>query len=222
MACRNLPLEEKIQRCPSRSRIDLRKYRLTDSDMDIVIRQAVFDKQCTLLWLVENQLTSASVLLLASSLKSGNVSLEGLSLCHNGISDQATSHLAQLLSMPSVRLTRLALTMNEITDRGAQSLADMLRTNRTLTQLWLGFNRLTDHGVRLLTSALAEHNSTLHVLSLSGNTLMTDASVDGLVAMLDGNATLRMVAVANCNLSATSKIRLEQAAKLRGEFYFDL
>ena len=112
--------------------------------------------------------------------------------------------------------------MNDTTDHGAQYLADMLRTNRTLTQLWLGFNRLTDHGVRLLMSALAEHNSTLHVLSLSGNTLMTDGSVDCLLEMLEGNATLRMVAVANCNLSTTSQRRLEQAAKQRGEFYFDL
>jgi Ran GTPase-activating protein (RanGAP) involved in mRNA processing and transport len=174
-----------------------------------------------MLWLVNNQITSQGISSLASTLHS-NTTLEGLSLCANGITDVHVLYITLALSDSNSKLNRLALTSNDITDEGAQHLADMLKTNQSLTQLWLGFNKITDQGVEILTNALAHQNQTLHVLSLSWNKLVTDLSVDFVINMLEYNQTLRTVCLANCNLSDTSKVKLRQATKSYKEFYLDL
>jgi len=217
----NRSLEEKIKKCQSCSRIDLRKEKLTDSDIEIVIQEAIINKQCTMLWLLENQITSKGVSILASALQS-NITLEGLSLCNNGISDADVFYLTTALSDKKSKLNRLALTFNDITDEGVQYLAEMLKTNQILTQLWLGFNKITDHGVELLMNVLTYHNKTLHVLSLAWNELVTDSSVNFVIDMLEHNQTLRTFWLSNCNLSDTSKVKLREAAKLHQEFYFNL
>jgi Ran GTPase-activating protein (RanGAP) involved in mRNA processing and transport len=221
LVCQNRKLEEKINNCQSCSRIDLRKEKIIDSDMEFVIKEALINKQCTMLWLTDNQLSSQSISTLASALHN-NTTLEGLSLCRNGITDTDVLHLTRALSNNKSKLNRLALTSNDITDEGAQYLADMLKTNRSLTQLWLGFNKITDHGVQIMTDILAHHNKTLHVLSLSWNNLVTDSSVDLFIDMLGYNETLRTVCLSNCSLSGTSKIKLREATKLHKEFYLDL
>jgi Ran GTPase-activating protein (RanGAP) involved in mRNA processing and transport len=214
-------LERKIKTCQSCSRIDLRKEKLTDSDIEIIIQEAIINKQCTMLWLKDNQISSQGVSMLASAL-ANNTTLEGLSLCNNNITDDDLLHLTKQLTDNKSKLNRLALTSNEITDEGAQYLAEMLKTNQTLTQLWLGFNQITDCGLKLLMNVLASHNRTLHVLSLSSNELITDASVDFVINMLEYNYTLRTMCLSNCNLSDTSKVKLQATAKLHLEFYLDL
>ena len=217
----NRELQEKISRGQTHARIDLRKHPLTDADMEFVIKEAIIGKQCTMLWLTENQLHSRSVSLLAAAL-SNTVTLEGLSLCNNGITDSDVLQLAKELSTKTSTLHRLALTSNNISDHGVQYLADMLTSNETLAQLWLGCNHITDQGVQLLMKTLAERNRTLQVLSLSSNTMITDSSLEFLLEMLDRNQTLRVVCLLKCSLSETSKEALRQAAKLHREFYFDL
>ena len=189
--------------------------------MEFVIKEAITGKHCTMLWLMENQLHSRCVSLLAAALSS-TISMEGLSLCNNGITDSDVLQLAEVLSAKNSTLNRLALTSNNISDHGVQCLAKMLTSNATLTQLWLGFNHITDQGVQLLMKALAHHNRTLQVLSLSSNTMITDASIDFLLEMLEHNETLRVVCLLNCTLSETNKERLREAAKRHREFYFDL
>ncbi|CAF1089309.1 unnamed protein product [Adineta steineri] len=218
---RNRKLEEEINSCKSCSRIDLRKQKITDLDMEFIIQEAVINKQCTMLWFSDNQLTSQSVSILASTLHN-NTTLEGLSLCHNGINDVNISHLSQILSDSKTKLNRLALTSNEITDEGVQYLAEMLKTNHSLTQLWLGSNQITDRGMQYLADVLAHRNRTLHVLSLTWNKLITDLSVDSIINMLEYNQTLRTVCLSNCDLSDIGKERLREAIKLRKEFYLDL
>ncbi|CAF1493776.1 unnamed protein product [Adineta steineri] len=218
---RNRKLEEEINSCKSCSRIDLRKQKITDLDMEFIIQEAIINKQCTMLWLNDNQLTSQSVSILASTLHN-NITLEGLSLCHNGITDVNISHLSQILSDSKTKLNRLALTSNEITDEGVQYLAEMLKTNHSLTQLWLGSNQITDRGMQYLADVLAHHNRTLHVLSLTWNKLITELSVDSIINMLEYNQTLRTVCLSNCDLSDIGKERLREAIKLRKEFYLDL
>ena len=217
----NRKLEEKINNCKSCSRIDLRKQKLTDLDMEFIINEAIINKQCTMLWFMDNQLTSQSISILASALHN-NTTLEGLSLCRNGITDANVLHLTRALSNSKSKLNRLALTSNEITDEGAHYLAEMLKTNRSLTQLWLGFNKITDRGVQILTDVLAYHNKTLHVLSLSWNNLVTDSSVNFVLDMLEYNQTLRIIFLSNCNLSDTGRKKLGEATKLYNEFYLDL
>jgi Ran GTPase-activating protein (RanGAP) involved in mRNA processing and transport len=218
---RNRNLEQKIQNCKPCSRIDLRKEKLTDSDIEIIIQEAIINKQCTMLWLFDNQITSQGVSMLASILYN-NTTLEGLSLCNNGITDDDVLYLTRPLSDNKSKLNRLALTSNNITDEGAKYLVEMLKTNQTLTQLWLGFNKITDHGVQLFMNVLANHNKTLHVLSLAWNQLVTDSSVDFVIDMLEHNQTLRTVCLSNCNLSDTNKVKLREATKLHKEFYLDL
>jgi hypothetical protein len=71
-------------------------------------------------------------------------------------------------------------------------------------------------------NVLANHNKTLHVLSLAWNESITDASVDFVVNILECNYTLRAMYLSNCNLSDISKTKLHIAAKLHFEFYLDL
>ncbi|UJR32761.1 hypothetical protein I4U23_020220 [Adineta vaga] len=218
---RNQKFEEMINNCKIHSRIDLRKQKLTDSDIEFIIQEAIIKKQCTMLWLVSNQITSHSVSILASILEE-NSNLEGLSLCQNSLGDSDILYLTQALSSKKSKLNRLALTSNEISDQGVEYLANMLRINHSLTQLWLGFNKISDHGVKILADILSFHNQTLHVLSLSWNTLITDSCIDYLITMFEYNETLRTVCLTNCNLSDMGKKKLREATKLYKEFYLDL
>jgi Ran GTPase-activating protein (RanGAP) involved in mRNA processing and transport len=217
----NKILEKKIKTSEPYSRIDLRKEKLIDSDIKIIIQEAIINKQCTMLWLKDNQISSQGISMLASAL-TNNTTLEGLSLCNNSITDDTVLHLTKQLSTNQSKLNRLALTSNEITDEGAQYIAEMLKTNQTLTQLWLGFNHITDFGLKVLMNALTSQNKTLHVLSLAWNELITDACVDFVIDMLECNYTLKTMCLSNCNLSDTSKDKLRVAAKSHFEFYLDL
>lgn len=218
---RNHQVEEKINKCKVLSRLDLLQQPLTDSDIETIIREAINKKQCSMIWLVNNHLTSESISNLATALYT-NPTLEALSLCENSVDDTNVLYLSRALSDKNTKLKRLALTSNNITDEGVQHLAEMLKLNTSLNQLWLGFNKITDYGVQILTDALAYHNKTLHVLSLSWNKLVTDLSVDYLIHMFEHNKTLATFCLSNCNLSETSKLKLRKATKLRREFYLDL
>ena len=221
MLHRNRRLESKLNNCKERTRLDLRKEKLTESDMILIIEEAVVNKQCSMLWLAENQISRQALSILASAL-STNSTLEALSMCRNAFDDANVLHLARALSNSPSRLQRLALTSNEITDDGVQYLAEMLQANRSLTQLWLGSNKITDRGVQSLADALVHHNKTLQVLSLSRNNLITDASVEIVVDMLEANHILRVVCLSNCGLSQNGKTRLTEAVRLRKEFHLDL
>ena len=217
----NKKLEELIKNCESYSRIDLRKIKLTDSDIEIVIKEAIINKQSTMLWLENNQITSKGISILCSILYSNTI-LEGLSLCYNHIKDIDLIHLTKPLSDNQSKLNRLALTSNEITDQGVKYLSQMLKTNQTLTQLWLGFNHISDDGVKLLMNILTYHNKTLQVLSLASNYLITDISVDYIIEMLENNQIIKVLCLSNCQFSDTTKIKLRTATKLFTEFYLDL
>ncbi|CAF1333352.1 unnamed protein product [Rotaria magnacalcarata] len=217
----NVQIQETIGHCKAYSRIDLRKQPITDSDIEIIIKEAIIKKQCSMLWLVSNRITSQGISNLAAALHKCTA-LEGLSLCDNAVNDTDVFHITSALSHYNTKLRRLALTSNNITDEGVQHLAEILKMNCSLTELWLGFNKITDRGVQILTDALAHYNKTLCVLSLSWNKLVTDSSVDFFIDMFENNQTLRTVCLTNCNLSESSKLKLRKATKLRREFYLDL
>lgn len=217
----NKLLETKIKTCPPCSRIDLQREKLVDIDMEFVIEEGMIKKQCSMLWLKENQISSNGLLMLINALEH-NTTMEGLALCNNNINDDDLIRLTKQLSENTCRLNRLALTSNEITDQGVEYLSQMLQTNETLSQLWLGFNQISDDGVKQLMNTLANHNRTLHVLSLAWNSAISDESVDCIVHMLECNDGLRTLCLSHCNLSDMGKSKLRIAAKLRWEFYIDL
>ena len=94
----------------------------------------------------------------------------------------------------------------------------MLKTNRTVTWLALAGNQIGDYGVKLLAKTLAHENSSLTVLSLHVNKLISDASIDTIIYMLQHNKSLRKLWMQDCNLSEEGKSKLRDAAKLKQNF----
>ena len=122
----NQKLLDKINRLRLRQRFEYHHEKLSHSDVRLLIDEVIQNKQCTMLWLVDNQLTAQGISLLAASLSDTNVVLDGLSLCHNHLTDADVFQLSSALAMKTCRLRRLALTSNQITDRGVEFLAEML------------------------------------------------------------------------------------------------
>lgn len=180
---------------------------LTDNDMHFLAKEAIIQKQCTLLSLQSNKITSIGVSLLVDALEN-TTRLEMLYLSNNYIADDGAACLAHALSNGHSSLKTLILSNNRITDRGAKALAQMLTTNRTITWLYLGENAITDTGVRSLAEAIKDQNRTLAMLVLSSNRLVTDASVDHLLSMVEGNPSLKKLWIDECNLSETGRQRL--------------
>jgi Ran GTPase-activating protein (RanGAP) involved in mRNA processing and transport len=214
---RNTTLKEKIQRYDDRSIVDLRRQGLTDQDMEIVVQEAMINKQCKHLRLGSNRITSIGVSILADALKNNNT-LQQLSLYDNDISDDSVYSLAKVLSIKNNKLNVLNLGNNRITNQGMKHLAQMIRTNRTLTDLYLQQNAISDEGVQILANAIENHNATIEYLSLESNKLLTDLSVDFLLQMIRNHRSLKRLYVFDCNLSETGKKRLIKAQQVKPNF----
>ncbi len=223
---RNTTLKEKIHRYDDRSIVDLTSQGLTDRDMEIVVQEAMINKQCKQLQLGFNRITSIGVSILVDALKSNNT-LQQLSLRNNDISDDGVRSLAKVLSINNNTLNALDLGHNRITNEGMKHLAQMIKRNRTLTDLYLPKNAISDEGVQILADAIENHNSTIEYLSLYSNKLLTDLSVDFLLQMIRNHRSLKKLDVFDCNLSETGKKRLMKAQELKTNFkvcvnsYFD-
>ncbi|CAF1365537.1 unnamed protein product [Adineta ricciae] len=218
---RNCQLEEKIAQAYAHSSICLDQMELTDHDMDIVSKQAIAQQQCQLLSLQSNKITAIGCSIIANALID-NHTLEMLYLNNNYISDDGVNSLAQVLSNENQSVRTLILQNNRITDRGAHSLAQMLAVNRTLIWLYLGENQISDEGIRVLTEVLSSQNTTLEMLVISSNKLITDTSVDLLCSMIEQNQTLTKLWIDNCNLSETGKQRFQVTQQLKQNFYIRL
>ena len=208
----NLKLEKMISIYELRSSIDLDRQSLIDEDMPIVVQQAVIDKQCMMLRLSYNKITSQGVSILAEVLHN-NTTLEGLYIFSNRVGDKGIYSLAQVLAENNSTLKTLSLGWNGITDEGAEYLAEMLKTNRTLSELWLPCNKISDQGVKLLANALIQYNTSLKTLSLDVNESVSDSSVSFLIDMMNQNQSLDALHMCNCKLSKTGKTKLQEVAK---------
>jgi hypothetical protein len=220
-AYQNLKLEKRIAIYETRSSIDLDRQFLTDQDMPIVVQQAVIDKQCTILSLSNNRITSQGVSILAEVLHN-NTTLAGLYIFNNRVGDEGVYSLAQALAENNSTLKALSVGWNGITDEGAEYLAEILKTNRTLSELWLPCNQISDRGVQLLANALIQHNTNLKTLSLDANEGVNDSSVTYLTDMINQNQSLDVLHVCNCKLSKTGKARLREVAKSKMNFALHL
>jgi Ran GTPase-activating protein (RanGAP) involved in mRNA processing and transport len=194
---------------------------LIDQDMEIVAKQAILNKQCKQLFLQLNKITSLGVSILADTLNN-NTTLETLYLGNNHISDDGVYSLVNILSINNNTLKTLVLQKNGITDKGAKYLAQMLKTNETLTWLYLGDNEISDEGVRMLAESIEKYNTTLEMLVLTSNKLLTDSSIDYLIEMIKHNQSLKKLWIDSCHLSEAGKERLNKIQQSKKDFYIQM
>jgi hypothetical protein len=202
-------LEFMIDQSLNHSKVDLIKQQLTDTDMNIVVKHAIINKQCKSLLLANNKITSIGSLIIAEALNN-NTTLELLSLSYNNLSDEGIQSLTNILSLNNSNLKILSLHSTGITDESVKHLSKMLKTNTNLTWLHLGGNQISDQGVHLLADVLIRYNKTLKILALSENELITDSSVDSLVEIFKQNNSLETLWINDCNLSPDGKKKLKQ------------
>ncbi|CAF3873340.1 unnamed protein product [Rotaria sp. Silwood1] len=210
-------IESKTRLCRAHSSIDLSNEDLDDRDIPLVVQHAIIKKQCVILRLDKNKISSQGIAVLADALHN-NTTLIGLKLDSNRILDLGLHSLTQLLSENNSALEQLLISTNEITNKGAQYLAEMLKRNHRLTKLGLNNNQIGDVGVQSLANALAYYNTSLRELSLRGNKLVTSSSVDSLIELIKHNRSLLKIDLSNCTLSTQDHQRLLQASAGKQHF----
>jgi Ran GTPase-activating protein (RanGAP) involved in mRNA processing and transport len=213
----NKKLQQLIEQCKFKSVVDLEEQNLNDEDMEIVVKEAIINKQCKELDMKRNKITSVGVSTIAKAL-TNNTTLEWLNLTDNNLSDTGIQALAKTLSLSNSRVVLLSLQVTGITDEGAKYIAEMLKTNATLQRLLLSYNDISDRGVNLLANVLTHHNTTLLSLLVNRNKLVSDSSVDSLVKMLQHNQTLDTLKIEECSLSDKGKERLRQVTRSKSGF----
>ena len=214
---RNSRLELRLLKCTTRTTIDLSSQQICDRDVEIIVKQALIDKQCTRLDLGSNEITDKGASMIADALRE-NLTLEELEFHNNHISDIGVHSLAAVLSSTNSMLKALGLGSNGITDDGVESLAEMLKTNRTVTWLALAGNKISDYGAQLLVHTLAHQNNSLRVLSLHVNEMITDASIDSIVSMIEKNRSLKKLWMQHCSFTEKGKEKLKDAARIKAGF----
>jgi len=198
--------------------VNLSGQGLTDEDMKIVVKEIIIRKQCKQLLLGSNKITSVGLSILAEALNNNTNTLNYLDLSNNQMSDDGVYFLVKTLLINNNALKKLDLSKNEITDVGVKHLVDMIKTNKTLTQLDLCSNEISDEGIRLLTNAMEISNSTIEMLWLTSNKLLTDKSVDSIIQMVQHNRSLKRLWVFKCSLSETGKQKLKELEQVKSNF----
>lgn len=206
---RNENLENVIARCKLHGWIDLRNQQLTDQDMHIVAELAISEKQCKVLDLGCNGITSKELSKITERVSTSK-SIRRLYLGNNRVADDGVCILAPVVTNSSLYV--LGLSNNIITDQGVCYLAEMLKRNKALTVLGLENNQIGNQGVEMLAAVLKNENSSLQHLLLAENTKITDSSVESLVNMLRSNKALNRLDLRNCSLSKTAKTTLRNMA----------
>ena len=201
----NKGLEKLIADQERRSIIDLSRLHLTDRDIAVVIRHAIYEKKCRGLNLWGNELTAESMHILAN-VSHGNRTLKELDLSHNRLSDEGAKILANVLSLNNCALKELDLSSNNITDEGAHYLARMLRENTKILRLILDNNEITDRGLALLTDAIAQRDSRLEQLWLESNELITQHGIARLITTFRDSPDSREFYVRNCGADDTNQL----------------
>ena len=163
------------------------------------------------LWLDGNDLHSTGTITICNALKKIRT-LRILSLCNNGISDDAADELSAVITQnvlledlllsnnqlhsteikliaeslsKLIKLRKLDLFNNNIGKEGANSLAIVIRNSTGLQDLFLSGNNLETSGALEICNALSHINS-LHVLTLSNNNI-SDEVTSQLIEVLNNN-----------------------------------
>ena len=163
------------------------------------------------LWLDNNDLYSTGTIIICNALKKIRT-LNILSLCNNGITDDAADELSAVITQnilledlllsnnqlhytgiktiaeslnKLIKLRKLDLFNNNISKEGASSLAMVLQNSTSLQDLFLSSNNLETSGALEICNALSHINS-LHVLTLSNNDI-SDEVTSQLIEVLNNN-----------------------------------
>ena len=198
----------------------------------------VIGNNCSLqqLWLDGNDLLTRGVVRIASALKKLS-SLRILSLCSNGITDDAAEEISNVITsnvllvdlllgnnqlqatgickiavaMKKTLLMKLDLSNNHITPDAAEELAVTLSNCTNLQQLFLNDNMLGTEGTIKIANALKCITS-LQVLTLSNNNI-TESAAAVLVDVLKNNISLKIVLIGGNDLQTTGVNLIVQTAK---------
>ena len=163
------------------------------------------------LWLDGNDLYSTGIIIICNALKKIRT-LCILSLCNNGITDDAADELSAVITQnillddlllsnnqlhytgikiiakplsKLIKLRKLDLFNNNIAKEGASSLAIVLQNSTSLQDLFLSSNNLETSGALEICNALSHINS-LHVFTLSNNDI-NDEVTSQLIEVLNNN-----------------------------------
>ena len=101
----NSKLEKLISEHEYSSSMSLPQEQLIDLDIPIIIQEAIINKQCTVLDLTENEITSEGAVLLADTLNN-NSTLKELTLYNNRLGDKGVRSLALELSINNSTLKK--------------------------------------------------------------------------------------------------------------------
>ena len=211
----NARLKNLIRRYNSDDPIALDNRQLTDSDMWIVVSDALNEKRCVELDLSRNPgITPDGIAVIALALKT-NTTLTSFSLTNTSkFSNSSVEALVRGLEK-NRHLRVLDLSGNAIDDSGAEQLAEMLKVNQILRDVDLSNNRIRNQGVQHLASALRQTNRTLEKLSLNFNPI-ADGCANALIEMLRHNRSLRQLEILETNtLSVEVKASLTEIGKER-------
>ena len=163
------------------------------------------------LWLDGNDLHNTGTITICNALKKIRT-LSILSLCNNGISDDAADELSAVITQnvlledlllsnnqlhstgikiiaeslsKLIKLRKLDLFNNNIGKEGASSLAIFIQNSTSLQDLFLSGNNLETSGALEICNALS-HIDSLHVLTLSNNNI-SDEVTSQLIEVLNNN-----------------------------------
>ena len=163
------------------------------------------------LWLDGNDLHSTGTITICNALKKIRT-LSILSLCNNGITDDAADELSAVITQnvlledlmlsnnqlhstgikiiaeslsKLIKLRKLDLFNNDIGKEGASSLAIVIQNSTSLQDLLLSSNNLETSGALEICNALSHINS-LHVLTLTNNNI-SDEVTSQLIEVLNNN-----------------------------------
>ena len=190
------------------------------------------------LWLDGNVLLSKGVLRFTHALKCLST-LRTLSLCNNGITDDAADELSTVITSnvfledlmlsnndfhsegiciisqslsKLFRLRKLDLFNNKITKHAASNLADAISNSYSLQELYLSDNMLETVGTIKILQAL-KLKSKLQVLTLSNNNI-TDEVVDDLTDVLVNNNMFYILLIGGNDLQTAAVVKIAKTVKM--------
>ena len=209
---RNPRLEEIIRASEVRGRLTLDSINLNDQDMEIVVKLGIVEKKSHSLSLCHNAITSVGASILSQVFLNG-ICIYALNLEGNRILDAGVQFLCRGLANQDMGTKFLYLNSNGISDTGCEYLAEMLQVHRSIIYLHLNDNEISDRGVRVLLETIRSPDCNISLMTLSGNKLITDASVDIICSVMYENRGFSQLQLRNCSLSPAGKERLQMAAQ---------
>ena len=189
------------------------------------------------LWLDGNALLSKGVVRFTHSLKCLST-LRTLSLCSNGITDDAADELSAVITSnvfledimlsnndfhsegickiaqslnKLFRVRKLDLFNNKVTKHAASNLADAISNCYSLQELYLSNNLLETAGTIKILQAL-KFKSKLQVLTLSNNNV-TDEVINDLTDVLVNNNMFYILLIGGNNLQTTAVLKVAKTVK---------